>query len=899
MLLPGARLEVAWDSTPGIRPSDAYLSIPTTTSGVSTPDHASLDITGDIEVRVCAHSADWTDGFQILASKWAETSDERSWILYVQAQGFFEFHWTTDGTLGTWENFSSDFSVADVTDRPITFRVTLDVDDGDGNKVVSLWAYDGDTVEDAWLIGSTEWVDPGTTSIYSSTAVVAVATANDDYLASSGWVGNVYSFALLDELGATVASLDDDMTVGATAYTDPQGLVWTAAGDAIVETDWQVVAGDGGDSGFLLDENGDPILDEDENPIELEGFAALGLESVSVRRGVTPKTGEIEPSEMSVTVADPFGWLDPTNTDSPFYPAVKLRTRVRVIVEPDGDDERTVLTGFMSKLTPHESVGARTVDIDIDDLLTVIAGAKFRDSAYDAYLLDELGDDLYGYWPLAESTGKTVRDLNEGRDGAYLHRAVPANATVAYDARPVQTFGWTGQALRQRADLPVYPEQADWSFTLAFDIALPVVTPSFDEETDAVLLELWNLGGTSVAPTVAPSGNNGKVSLWAQWSGDASRALRFKMAWGGTTSRSLLMNTALDVFDDGLTHHVVVRIPVTADRSTASIWIDGVDRTESVTLVSDASITGPFAGVPTISGKPWEYDEGTDTWVPYTSSVEAVVARHAYWFTALTDAQVAALAAVRLAPWDGEETGSRVARVCYLAGIDPGDVMDGIAEAGTIECGPADLSDRDPFDLINELAQTEAGATFVDGDGILQFRARPAATPTPLVTYGNVDGTVLHERLSPDMSLARLVNVAVVGWSDGDPQRVEHPASIAQYGEVSVSLSTVAASAGAARQLGQRIVQRNHEPREQIDELSVLAGLSSATVEAVLDVEPGDSVARNDAGVTSTLIVQRVEIAWAEGSSLRSTFGLRDLQTFLTSQFDIAGRGYDLTVVGA
>jgi hypothetical protein len=897
MLLPGARLEVAWDSTPGIRPSDAYLSIPTTTSGVSTPDHASLDITGDIEVRVCAYSADWTDGFQILASKWAETSDERSWILYVQAQGFFEFHWTTDGTLGTWENFSSDFSVADVTDRPITFRVTLDVDDGASGKVVRFWAYDGDTIEDAWLIGTTEWVDPGTTSIYSSTALVKVATANDDYLASSGWVGDVYSFALFNSAGTQVASIEHDLVVGLTSYTDPQARVWSFDGTTTVETDWQTLADNSGSSGYLLDENGDPILDEDENPIELEGFVGLGIESVSVRRGVTPKTGEIEPSEMSVAVHDPERWLDPTNTNSPFYPSVKLRTRVRVIVE--STDDHRILTGFISRLTPHESVGARTVDIDIDDLLTVIAGAKFRDSAYDAYVLDELGDDLYGYWPLAESTGRTVRELADGRDGAYLVRAQPANATVAYDARPVQTFGWTGQALRQRADLPVYPEQADWSFTLAFDIALPVVTPSFDEETDAVLLELWNLGGTSVAPTVAPSGNNGKTSLWAQWSGDGSRALRFKMAWGGTTARSILMNTALDVFDDGLTHHVVVRIPVTADRSTASIWIDGVDRTESVTLTSDTSITGPFAGVPTISGKPWEYDEGTDSWVPYTQTIDAVVARHAYWFSTLTDVQVEALAAVRAAPWDGELTGSRVARVCRLAGIDPADVMVGIGDAGTVPCGPADLSDRDPFDLINELAQTEAGATYVDGDGVLQFRDRPVADPTPVVTYGNVDGTVYHERLSPDMSLARLVNVAEVGWADGDPERVTHPVSVAQYGEVSASISTAAASAGAARQLGQRLVQRNHEPREQIDELSVLALLSTSTEAATLDIEPGDAVERNNANVTTTLVVDRVELSWSDGSMLQATFGVREHQTFETAQFDIAGRGYDLTVVGA
>jgi hypothetical protein len=123
--------------------------------------------------------------------------------------------------------------------------------------------------------------------------------------------------------------------------------------------------------------------------------------------------------------------------------------------------------------------------------------------------------------------------------------------------------------------------------------------------------------------------------------------------------------------------------------------------------------------------------------------------------------------------------------------------------------------------------------------------------------------------------------------------------SVAQYGEVSASISTAAASAGAARQLGQRLVQRNHEPREQIDELSVLALLSTSTEAATLDIEPGDAVERNNANVTTTLVVDRVELSWSDGSMLQATFGVREHQTFETAQFDIAGRGYDLTVVGA
>ncbi|KMS78486.1 hypothetical protein ACZ91_63380, partial [Streptomyces regensis] len=80
---------------------ESYLDVPGggPGSGASTPDHSSLDITGDLDVRV-EITTTWRDAYgpwRTLIGKWGEPS-QRSWIMTLSAGGVLSLFHSADGT---------------------------------------------------------------------------------------------------------------------------------------------------------------------------------------------------------------------------------------------------------------------------------------------------------------------------------------------------------------------------------------------------------------------------------------------------------------------------------------------------------------------------------------------------------------------------------------------------------------------------------------------------------------------------------------------------------------------------------------------------------------------------------------------------------------------------------
>jgi hypothetical protein len=214
-------------------------------SRASTPDTASLDITGDIDIRIGVRLEDWTPGTNAatLASKYNSTGDNRSWTFAVNSDGTLLFRWSPDGTFtGITNNSVSSTSAPGFADGSHhAVRVTLDVDNGLGNHVVTF--HTAETIAGPWQqLGGTV-IRAGTTSIFSGNAAVEVGSINGGVTgAFAGQVmlnGDVTKFEVLNGInGTTVTSPDfTDEQPGTTVFVDAQGLTWTLDTDAIIQVD--------------------------------------------------------------------------------------------------------------------------------------------------------------------------------------------------------------------------------------------------------------------------------------------------------------------------------------------------------------------------------------------------------------------------------------------------------------------------------------------------------------------------------------------------------------------------------------------------------------------------------------------------------------------------------------
>lgn len=194
----------------------------------STPDHASLRITGDLDIRAELVPDSWTGSTQTIAARYDTATDNRSYQMIIRgSDGHLQMLWSPDGTLASSVTSSS----AAATTEPAV-RGSLDADGGAGNRVVVFWE-DG-TVDGPWTGISTDNQTPDT-SIFAGTAPLEIG-ARKGALASSanefsGRIDRVQVRAGID--GTIVADPRfDQQTMGATSFTDDPGRLWTVHGDA-------------------------------------------------------------------------------------------------------------------------------------------------------------------------------------------------------------------------------------------------------------------------------------------------------------------------------------------------------------------------------------------------------------------------------------------------------------------------------------------------------------------------------------------------------------------------------------------------------------------------------------------------------------------------------------------
>lgn len=204
---------------------ETYLALDGTTAGVaSTPDTAALDIVGDIDIRVEV-TTDWrATGVQTLIGKWVSASNQRSYILRLEA-GLFTLNWSPDGTSLFFAQ-----QLLPTLPRRAALRGTLDVNNGSGGMTATLyWA---ESLDGPWTVIGTPLVVSGVTSVYAGTASLEVAPT-----AATGWgpvLGSVHRAEVRSGIGGAVVAAPDfrALTPAATGFTDSVGRTWSLAGTA-------------------------------------------------------------------------------------------------------------------------------------------------------------------------------------------------------------------------------------------------------------------------------------------------------------------------------------------------------------------------------------------------------------------------------------------------------------------------------------------------------------------------------------------------------------------------------------------------------------------------------------------------------------------------------------------
>jgi len=234
--LPPSLLSLALDNTRQGRPGrvwlglmgrEGYLSLPGTSGNyASTPDTASVSVTGDIDIRVKVALNDWTPvQFNSFVSKYNATGNNKSYIFRTAnaSSGRLNFAWSPDGSTDLSANSTVSPIVADGAD--LWVRVTMDCDNGAGSREVKFWtSSDGVTWAQlgATVTGAVTTIDDGDQNLEVGAIINGTLHRVD---------GKIYYAELRNGIdGTVVASFDPstDASQGVKSFTSSAtGEVWT------------------------------------------------------------------------------------------------------------------------------------------------------------------------------------------------------------------------------------------------------------------------------------------------------------------------------------------------------------------------------------------------------------------------------------------------------------------------------------------------------------------------------------------------------------------------------------------------------------------------------------------------------------------------------------------------
>jgi hypothetical protein len=204
------------------------------TTYVSTPDHAALDITGDLDLRWEGEANWYGPGSRMLIGKWG-AAGQRSYHLRLQ-DGALMMHLGRDGTSGP----NAGWILPALPERA-ALRATIT-----GGAVVTVyWAK---SLAGPWTtLGSVTLTSPLTGGIFVSTAPLVIAPSQSGVTPVRRPVdGKVYAAEVRNGVGGTlVASPNfEAQPLGSTGFTDSAGRTWSYSGAAGIADRREIFVGE-------------------------------------------------------------------------------------------------------------------------------------------------------------------------------------------------------------------------------------------------------------------------------------------------------------------------------------------------------------------------------------------------------------------------------------------------------------------------------------------------------------------------------------------------------------------------------------------------------------------------------------------------------------------------------
>ncbi|WP_206187734.1 hypothetical protein [Streptomyces neyagawaensis] len=208
------------------------------TSYASTPDHAALDITGDLDLRWEGEASWYSPGAQMLLGKWGD-SGNRSYHMRIQDGSLYISGITSGG-----ESYFVSRPLPALPERA-ALRVTLDADTGAGSWAVAhYWA---PTIAGPWTQIHTTFTAAGTITTHVSTAPLLIAPAQPTATVPRRVVeGKVYAAEVRSGIGGTLvaAPVFTAQPLGTAGFTDSAGRVWSYSGAASIADRQEIFVGE-------------------------------------------------------------------------------------------------------------------------------------------------------------------------------------------------------------------------------------------------------------------------------------------------------------------------------------------------------------------------------------------------------------------------------------------------------------------------------------------------------------------------------------------------------------------------------------------------------------------------------------------------------------------------------
>lgn len=205
------------DSTSYLRMEDDAVSY------ASCPDRPSLDVTGDIDVRIDVRPSNYAR--TTLVAKAELLTGQESWNFFVDASGLLHFVWSADGTSA--DSFAVISTVAIPLGR-IALRATLSVATG------TVTFYTAPTISGTWtqLGVAASGTSGAATSIYNLASPIQIGYAPGG--TAVAFQGKVYAFQLYSGIGGTLVASPNFVVQppGTAPFADAQGNVWSVNGTA-------------------------------------------------------------------------------------------------------------------------------------------------------------------------------------------------------------------------------------------------------------------------------------------------------------------------------------------------------------------------------------------------------------------------------------------------------------------------------------------------------------------------------------------------------------------------------------------------------------------------------------------------------------------------------------------